>query len=222
MNICSRFHGNLSCSCWDIYNTAVPRATPPKNPLLQLRSLFNLLLLSTHLLIHSPIPRSLQSIIHPSTISSFHSSSSLQHLSAPLLMLPFIHWLNTSAPRCQIPLSETSRCILWSSAFFTGAENMQAYKQSPTHDIIPPDGCQSFHPPPTFTLYIAGVVDTLLTISLQQTMSVQSADHNRFNIQGAAGGFWDTSNTSGGGTKNTHTQGSTHDLPPESIRNMQK
>lgn len=50
--------------------------------------------------------------------------------------------------------------------FFTGAENTQAYMYNlrPTHDIIPLDGCQSFHPP-IFSLYTTGVVDTLLTIS---------------------------------------------------------
>lgn len=105
--------------------------------------------------------------------------------------------------------------------FSTGAENMQPYKPSPTHDIIPPDSCQSFHPPPNFSLYNAGAADTLRTISILQThthsMPAQSADHSRFNIQGrgwdAGGGFWDTSNTSGE-TKNTHTQGSEDDLPP--------
>lgn len=74
-----------------------------------------------------------------------------------------------------------------------------------------------------FTLYTAGAVDTVLTISLQQThthtMSVKSADHTGSSWDG--GDVWDRSNTSGG-TKNTHTQGSTNDLPPESISNMQK
>lgn len=52
--------------------------------------------------------------------------------------------------------------------FFIGAGNMQPYKLRPTHDIIPPTVVKAFIPP-KFSLYTAGVVDTLLTISLQQT-----------------------------------------------------
>jgi len=77
---------------------------------------------------------------------------------------------------------------------------MQAEKPRPTHDIIPPDGCQSSHP----TECTAGLVDT-------HADCVCYTQHT--------GSSWDVDHTPLEEDKIHTPEGSNNDLPPESISN---
>lgn len=145
-------------------------------------------------------------------LPSYHQ---FQYPSAPLFMHPFPHWLNVSARRCQVPLAETSRCILWSSIFFYWCRKHPGL-QAESHTWHHPPWRLSKLSTRQKSLYIAGVVDISLTISIHIHIIclLNQGEAGTRRLLGYIKQLW-------GNQKYTH-KGSNNDLPPESISNKQK
>lgn len=150
-------------------------------------------------------------------LPSHHPS---QHLSVALFKHLLVHWLNMLGSAVSVSSPWNFQMYSPGICFSLVRKTCSLTSGDPRMTSSPPTVVRAFIPP-KFSLYIAGVVDALVTITLLCLLNLLITTVWTSREQLGRVGLWDGSNTSWG-TKNTHSHGSENDLPPDSTSNMQK